>query len=55
MTKWKIGTENDDGEEVYLQIWRSNGANYSHVAKTLYTHRHDEAIAEFPVLDRKGK
>ena len=25
MIKWKIGTENDDGEEVYLQIWQSSG------------------------------
>ena len=46
VTKWKIGTENDDGDEAYHQILGPNGTNYSHVAETLYTHSRGEGIAD---------
>ena len=46
VTKWKIGTENKNNEEVYLQIWRPNGTDYSRVTETVHTHSGGEAIAE---------
>ena len=46
VTKWKIGTENEDNAAVYLQIWRPDGTDYSRVTETVYTHSGGEAIAE---------
>ena len=46
VTKWKIGTENENDDQVYLQIWRPFGADYSRVAETVYTHSGGQAIAE---------
>ena len=46
VTKWKIGTENENNAAVYLQIWRPNGTDYSRVTETVYTHSGGEAIAE---------
>ena len=46
VTKWKIGTENANDDQVYLQIWRPVGTDYSRVAETVYTHNSDQAIAE---------
>ena len=48
VTKWKIGTENDDNAQVYLQIWRLVETDYSHVTETVYTHSGGQAIAEIP-------
>ena len=45
VTKWKIGTENENNAAVYLQIWRPDGADYSRVTETVYTHSGGEAIA----------
>ena len=44
VTKWKIGTENEDDAEVYLQIWRPDGTDYSRVTETVYTHSNGEAM-----------
>ena len=46
VTKWKIGTEDKINEEVYLQIWRPNGTDYSRVTETVYTHSGGKVIAE---------
>ena len=46
VTKWKIGTENENSAAVYLQIWRPDGTDYSRVTETVYTHSGGEAIAE---------
>ena len=46
VTKWKIGTENQNNAAVYLQIWRPDGTDYSRVTETVYTHSGGEAIAE---------
>ena len=46
VTKWKIGTENERNAEVYLQIWRPDGTDYSRVTETVYTHSGGKAIAE---------
>ena len=46
VTKWKIGTENRNNEQVYLQIWRPTGTNYTRVAETVYTHSGGGTIAE---------
>ena len=45
VTKWKIGVENQN-QEVYLQIWRPDGTDYSRVAETVYTHSRGETITE---------
>ena len=47
VTKWKIGTENQNDDQVYLQIWRPVGTNYSRVDEIVYNHS-GEAIAEVP-------
>ena len=46
VTKWKIGTENDNDYQVYLQIWRPDGTDYSRVAETVYTNSGGQTIAE---------
>ena len=46
VTKWKIGTDNSNNQQVYLQIWRPVGTDYSRVAETVYTHSSGQAIAE---------
>ena len=46
VTKWKIGTENRNDQQVHLQIWRPVGTDYSHVAETDYTHSGGQTIAE---------
>ena len=46
VTKWKIGTENENNAAVYLQIWRPNGTDYSRVTETVYTHSGGKAIAQ---------
>ena len=38
VTKWKIGTEDRNNEQVYLQIWRPTETDYTRVAETVYTH-----------------
>ena len=38
VTEWKIGIDDRDNKQVYLQIWRPNGTGYSRVAETVYTH-----------------
>ena len=45
MTKWKIGTE-DKNQQLYLQIWRSNGSDYRRVAETPYTNSGGATTAE---------
>ena len=45
-TKWKIGTENRNNQQVYLQIWRPFGTDYSRVAETVYTNSGGQTIAE---------
>ena len=45
VTKWKIGVE-DKNQEVYLQIWRPVGTNYSRVTETVYTNSGGQTIAE---------
>ena len=45
VTKWKIGVE-DKNQEVYLQIWRPVGTDYSRVAETVYTHSRGQTITE---------
>ena len=45
VTKWKIGTENKD-DQVYLQIWRSNGSDYRRVAETVHTNSGGATISE---------
>ena len=46
VTKWKIGTENQDNQQVYLQIWRPTGTDYTRVAETVYTHSGGATISE---------
>ena len=46
VTKWKIGTEDRNNEQVYLQIWRPTGTDYTRVAETVYTHSGGGAISE---------
>ena len=46
MTKWKIGTENQDNEQVYLQIWRPNRTDYIRVAETIYIPSSRDTISE---------
>ena len=46
VTKWKIGTENQNNAQVYLQIWRPTGIDYMRVAETVYTHRRGARISE---------
>jgi len=38
VAKWKIGTEDQNNEQLYLQIWRPTGTDYTRVAETVYTH-----------------
>ena len=38
VTKWKIGTEGQSNDQVYLQIWRPTEKDYTRVAETVYTH-----------------
>ena len=38
VTKWKIGTETKDTEQVYLQIWRPTETDYTRVAETVPGH-----------------
>ena len=37
VTQWKIGTEDQNNEQVYLQIWRPTETDYTRVAETVYT------------------
>ena len=46
MTEWKIGVEDRDDQQVYLQIWRPNGTGYSRVDETVYTNSRSATIAE---------
>ena len=46
VTKWKIGTENQTAEQVYLQIWRPTGTGYMRVAETVYNHSGVATISE---------
>ena len=46
VTKWKIGTEDRDNDQVYLQIWRPTGTDYTRVAETVYTHSGGGTISE---------
>ena len=46
VTKWKIGTENENNDQVYLQIWRPTETDYMRVAETVYTHGGGGTIAE---------
>ena len=46
VTKWKIGTENRNDQQVHLQIWRPVGTGYSRVAETVYTKPGGQTIAE---------
>ena len=46
VTKWKIGTENQTAEQVYLQIWRPTGTGYMRVAETVYSHSGVATISE---------
>ena len=48
VTKWKIGTENRNDQQVHLQIWRPVGTDYSRVAETVYTNSGDQTITEVP-------
>ena len=48
VTKWKIGTENRNDQQVHLQIWRPVGTGYSRVAETVYTKPGGQTIAEIP-------
>ena len=48
VTKWKIGTENQNGAKVHLQIWRPFGTDYSSVAETVYTDSGGQTITEVP-------
>jgi len=46
VTKWKIGTENQEEEQVYLQIWRPTGTGYMRVAETVYNRSGGGNISE---------
>ena len=46
VTKWKIGTEEKNNEQVYLQIWRPTETDYTRVAETVYIHSGGETISE---------
>ena len=46
VTKWKIGTENQEKEQVYLQIWRPTGTGYMRVAETAYSNSGGGNISE---------
>ena len=46
VTKWKIGTEDRDNDQVYLQIWRPIETDYTRVAETVYTHSGGGTISE---------
>ena len=46
VTKWKIGTEDQNNEQVHLQIWRTTGTDYTRVAETIYTHSGGGTISE---------
>ena len=46
VTKWKIGTENQNNEQLYLQIWRPTGTGYTRVAETVYNHSGVATISE---------
>ena len=46
VTKWKIGTENQEKEQVYLQIWRPTGTGYMRAAETVYSHSGGGNISE---------
>ena len=46
VTKWKIGTEDEKDDQVYLQIWQPVGTGYSRVAETVYTNSRGQTIAE---------
>ena len=46
VTEWKIGIDDRDDQQVYLQIWRPNGTGYSRVAETVYTNSNGATIAE---------
>ena len=46
VTKWKIGTEDRENEQVYLQIWRPNGTDYTRVAETVYSPSSRDTISE---------
>ena len=48
VTKWKIGTEDQNNEQVYLQIWRPTGTDYTRIAETVYTHSGGMTISEVP-------
>ena len=46
VTKWKIGTENENKAQVYLQIWRPTETYYTRVAETVYTHSGGATVSE---------
>ena len=46
VTKWRIGTEGQSNDQVYLQIWRPTETDYTRVAETVYTHSGGGTIAE---------
>ena len=46
VTKWKIGTEDRNSQQVYLQIWQPTETDYTRVAETVYTHSGGGTISE---------
>ena len=46
VTKWKIGTEGQSNDQVYLQIWQLTETDYMRVAETVYTHSGGATISE---------
>ena len=46
VTKWKIGTEDENNDQVYLQIWQPTETDYTRVAETVYTHSGGGTISE---------
>ena len=46
VTQWKIATEDQNNEQVYLQIWRPTETDYTRVAETVYTHSGGGTISE---------
>ena len=48
VTKWRIGTEGQSNDQVYLQIWRPTETDYTRIAETVYTHSGGATISEVP-------
>ena len=46
VTKWKIGTEDGNNDQVYLQIWQPTETDYTRVAETVYNHSGGATISE---------